>query len=127
MPGVGPVAAVNGETSMGFAFAFHVSSSSSESDKSERSSVATEETEISDSESLWFLASNLACFPLSNSLSNFFHKSQKGALFSFAFVSHCHHISVAIFMVTLSETLSCSPLEMTAKTLFYWLKHKRTA
>ena len=53
--------AVNGKTSTGFAFSFHVSSSSLESDKFERTSLATEETKISDSESLWFLASNLAC------------------------------------------------------------------
>ena len=55
-PEVGQVAAV--KTSMGFVFSFHVFS---ESDKSERTSLATEGTEICDTESLWFLVSNLAC------------------------------------------------------------------
>ena len=57
------MATENGKTSMGSSLTFHVSSisSPSESVKSERTSVATEEREISDSESLSCLSTIPPC------------------------------------------------------------------
>ena len=119
-PEVGPIASVNGETSTGFGFSFHVSSSSSSSSKSERSSVETEETEIPDSESLGFLASNLACLQAATT-------SLSSSSNQFAFARGCHQTLVAIFTLMLSESLSRLTREMKAKTLFYWLKNNRAA